>query len=976
MPRDQSVEKWATPPKEFRPLVRWWWPGMEIELEELRREITELDDLYFGGVEIQPFLFGVPGKIRGHKNLIHRYAPHPFFAESLQIVLSEAKQKGLVVDLTLGSGWPPGGVHVERKDSLQTLLFGVQAIGGGCKIEISPPPPQLPPYFKHQKLMKGLMGPIFDQYHTDEFKPIAIVAVKPRKAPKNPNFMFPKRHHLDIDSVQDITDHLDGNGILRWDAPPGKWQIFAFYAGPSGMTPMNDAKSDPTRVSLVVDMFNETRIDSFLDGLFRQFLEECPSELRGSLRALFTDSQEVASEWFWTDDFGAEFQKRRGYDVRPFLPVCFVPNRDNQFIEVMIQGESPCYEFLDGLGERIRHDWLKTLSEIWAERYCGGISRWGTKYGLQHRIQTYGITLDLLQAYAYADIPETEQLYAGGLLDFLKLAGSAGVLFQKPIVSCESMVWRNRDHMTTPLKWKVATDRLFVAGINQMIYHGYPYTHPEIPYPNYDPWSWCSSNFNRNNPFHPYFQAMNAYVARGQFLLRQGTSVVQIGVYFPYHNYNHKCMKREDLANGFLDGFDAPPPGGLIFWFLSRPRKKIDHLFLNHQKLCDDLVSAGYNYVHINDFALERGIWEENALKIGDARLKVLVFSNIEALKISIVKKIADWALKGLKVVFLNTLPSRQPGYLDYTENDLQIQSQIKNMVNNNHAIFSPNGNAGTIIRDRLAIRSAIIFEKAEPTLQYIHKIIPEGNLFFIRHSKPYNYDVKLRFALQSKPPVIFDLFQGKNYAIPSAKIEQNSWSIEFCFPPYASIMILFPNMNQNIECDVALPYGIQQLVSPYSLMPIKEIPLNTWDLIVKDRNVAGDTKDFHLKLHELKDWREIKTIRYCIGPGQYSTSFELDSAECDGKCRVILDLGLVHDTAEVMVNNLNVQALLVPPYQCEITEFIKPGLNAIQVNTIGCLRNRLVGYGQNDPHYKGHSKKGLMPCGLIGPVVLRIHAP
>ena len=59
--------------------------------------------------------------------------------------------------------------------------------------------------------------------------------------------------------------------------------------------------------------------------------------------------------------------------------------------------------------------------------------------------------------------------------DFLKLAGSAGLLFEKPIVTAESIVWNQRDYMTTPLKWKVAADRLFVSGINQMIYHGFPY---------------------------------------------------------------------------------------------------------------------------------------------------------------------------------------------------------------------------------------------------------------------------------------------------------------------------------------------------------------------------------------------------------------------------------------------------------------------------------------------------------------------
>ncbi len=83
----------------------------------------------------------------------------------------------------------------------------------------------------------------------------------------------------------------------------------------------------------------------------------------------------------------------------------------------------PCYDFPKGIGDRIRYDWELTLSDLFAEIYCAGVSRYCQQYGIQHKIQTYGIRVDLLKAYGSADIPETEQLFAGGLLDFLKIAG-------------------------------------------------------------------------------------------------------------------------------------------------------------------------------------------------------------------------------------------------------------------------------------------------------------------------------------------------------------------------------------------------------------------------------------------------------------------------------------------------------------------------------------------------------------------------
>ena len=58
-----SPESFANPPKSARPMVRWWWPGLDVEIEELVREVGELDEAGFYGAEIQAFMIGVPGKL-------------------------------------------------------------------------------------------------------------------------------------------------------------------------------------------------------------------------------------------------------------------------------------------------------------------------------------------------------------------------------------------------------------------------------------------------------------------------------------------------------------------------------------------------------------------------------------------------------------------------------------------------------------------------------------------------------------------------------------------------------------------------------------------------------------------------------------------------------------------------------------------------------------------------------------------------
>ena len=71
--------------------------------------------------------------------------------------------------------------------------------------------------------------------------------------------------------------------------------------------------------------------------------------------AVFCDSLEVNGS-DWTPDFLEEFQKRRGYDLKPYLPA-----------------------LVGNIGEKtgaIHNDWGKTLSELFEERFLTPTESW------------------------------------------------------------------------------------------------------------------------------------------------------------------------------------------------------------------------------------------------------------------------------------------------------------------------------------------------------------------------------------------------------------------------------------------------------------------------------------------------------------------------------------------------------------------------------------------------------------------------
>ena len=58
--KEINWEEFKNPPTHAQPMVRWWWTGLDVEKEELIKEVQELDEAGFLGAEIQVFMIGSP----------------------------------------------------------------------------------------------------------------------------------------------------------------------------------------------------------------------------------------------------------------------------------------------------------------------------------------------------------------------------------------------------------------------------------------------------------------------------------------------------------------------------------------------------------------------------------------------------------------------------------------------------------------------------------------------------------------------------------------------------------------------------------------------------------------------------------------------------------------------------------------------------------------------------------------------------
>src|SRR4051812_25262156 len=92
------------PPDDARMMVRWWWFGPAVTKPELEREMRLMKQGGIGGFEVQATY---PLQLEGNM----RYMS-PEFLEALRFTGEKARELGLRMDLTLGSGWPFGGPHI------------------------------------------------------------------------------------------------------------------------------------------------------------------------------------------------------------------------------------------------------------------------------------------------------------------------------------------------------------------------------------------------------------------------------------------------------------------------------------------------------------------------------------------------------------------------------------------------------------------------------------------------------------------------------------------------------------------------------------------------------------------------------------------------------------------------------------------------------------------------------------------------
>ena len=675
----------------------------------------------------------------------------------------------------------------------------------------------------------------------------------------------------------------------------------------------------------MLDHFSRAAIEEHLkdvaEPLMKAFGDKPPY-------AVFSDSLEVYGS-DWTADFAAEFQKRRGYDIVPYLPQ-------------LLHGGS-------AEAASVRHDWGRTLAELVRENYLTPVTRFAEAHQTRFRSQTYGEPAVTLADEATPALPEGEGPQWRDF-SFTRWATSASHIYGRTVTSAETWTWLHSPAFrATPLDMKAEADRMFLLGVNQIVGHGYPYSPESAGEPG---WSlYAAAAFNAHNPWFPVMPEVTLYLQRLSWLLRQGSPANDVAVLLP-----------EDDAQA------AFTPGHVSVTVEMKQRIS--------SALMGKILDTGYNIDYIDVASI---------LKTGGVHYPVLVLPSVERIPLSAYRAIAAYAAAGGKVIALGTTPSLAPG--------LREAKESSEIVALSEKLFRAEGHPGVLAASEAALPDVLrkslvpdlLVQGNAEGLGFLHRHLDESDIYFLANTSNHPIEAMVHPRAMRKS---YAMWSPDNGAVLAKGADDVNSRIALELAPYESRVLVLSEEDGKAVAEKVVPEPdktkeLSDLSQGWQLCFTKGGSAQSVDLPkswteIKDRNFySGEgvyTRTFTLKADQGSG------RRVWLDFGEGTPTVDPRPASAPGIHALIE--GPVREAAIVEINGVRAGALWHAPWRVEVSGLLHAGENQIVVHVYNTAINHLAAGPKRDfgdlnakfgKRFEMQDMDNLqaLPSGLLGPVKL-----
>lgn len=576
-------DNFKNPPMDMGILPFWFWNG-EMDEQEMEWQIKQYKSRGIPGF----FIHGRFGEKIG-------YLSDTWF-ERVKFAVKKAGEIGIDAWVYDEMNWPSG--TAER---------------------------QVPKQYPHlrQKYLElvPLMvdGPLFtfleatdDRYvNTGNSRPIAAFACSDEE------------YQNGIKNLIDLTPNLSFNAVIPWEAPAGKWRLLYFLE---------------KEIDYYIDALNPESTDRFLQMTHDKYKTAVGSEFGKVVPGFYTD--EPAMHYYhigldnlvipWSSQMFRIFRKRRGYDLKPYLPAL--------------------YASMGEITAKIRYDFWKTLTEQYSESYYKKIRDWCETNGVLftgHLLGEEWLRIharcegNIFKHLKHMHITGVDHLYPKiGTEDepdqhvALKLASSAAHHYGSNRLLCESMGGTYWDCTLERMKWIANWE--YVLGVTIFNNHGYHYS-----IEGERKRDWPPSQFYHHT-WWKYYDLFTEYMARLGHILSGGRHVAKILVLYPINSIwtNYTPQARNEIGNATEFAFNY---------------------------LTDTLLKLHYDFDYVDEDILSEAEIHNGKIKIRDEEYSLLILPPVTHIQKNTYDSIGKFLKSGGKVIADSLIPT---GLLDYDKKD------------------------------------------------------------------------------------------------------------------------------------------------------------------------------------------------------------------------------------------------------------------------------------------------------------------
>lgn len=732
-PPDALAQGFSSPPDSARPQTWWHWMNGNVTAAGITADLEAMKRVGLGGAEIFTVDQGIPA------------GPAPFmgpeYRKLITYAVKEADRLGLKLCLHNCAGWSSsGGPWIAPEYAMQVVTTSERRVSGPLHFSDALAQPPTKQNFYRDIAILAFPTPVGE---TDGPTKNAI-----------PNF----RAKADYERGDNIAPASDGpaspavrpagevnltarfaNGQLTWDVPAGAWTILRVGYTPTGET---NHPAPPEGLGLECDKLSRAAMDVHFAGMMQKLLDDAGPLVGKSLNNALIDSYEVGSQ-NWTPAFRAEFARRRGYDLLPFLPVFTGRVVDNSAVT-----------------ERFLWDLRRTVADLMRDNYFGYFGELCHKRGLLFSTEGYGNgPFEDLAAGGRADIPMGEFWVGGAAAETGKLASSAAHTYGHTFVGAESFTadpahgkWQN-----DPYSLKALGDRMYCAGINRFIFHRYA-MQPWLdrrPGMTMGPWGF---HFERTNTWWQQGAAWLTYLSRCQDMLQQGLFVAD-ACYLSGENAPVGIQSSPALPAGFdYDG--------------ASPEVVLTRMSVKHGRL---VLPDGMSY-------------------------RILILPPGDTMTPALLRKIRQLVRDGATVV--GPKPTRSPSLQDYPRCDREVKTLADELWGRADGTRVTEHGLGkgrviwgqTLTQVFAARRVAPDFELAgrSARLTYIHRAVGGADIYFVSNQRATAVEVPCTFRVSGRVPELWRPDTGQREQAPLYADRDGRTTVPLHLDPSGSVFVVF----------------------------------------------------------------------------------------------------------------------------------------------------------------------------------------